>query len=81
MDKNGQFHSWVFGQSITSTVAVAFIDSFAENLTRPTLLVMDNASIRTSDEFTDNTGRWSEQGLTFLNLPPYSPKLNLIEIL
>lgn len=81
MNKNGQFHSWVFGQSITSTVAVAFIDSFAENLTRPTVLVMDNAPIHTSDEFTDNIGRWSEQGLTILNLPPYSPELNLIEIL
>lgn len=81
LDKNGPFHSWVFGSSITSAVVVAFIDAFAENLTRPTVLVMDNAPIHTSDEFTDNIGRWSEQGLTILNLPPYSPELNLIEIL
>lgn len=81
MDKNCRFHSWVFEQSLTSAVAVAFIDAFAENLARPTVVVMDNAPIHTSHEFQDNIERWARQGLTFLAIPSYSPELNLIEIL
>jgi transposase len=81
MNKNGSFQSWVFEQSITSAVVVAFVDSIAENLKRPTALVIDNAPIHTSDEFKDNIDRWKEQGLTIVPIAPYSPELNLIEIL
>ena len=81
MNKNGSFQSWVFEKSITSAVVVACIDVFTESLKRPSVLVIDNAPIHTSHEFRDNIDRWQQQGLTILPIAPYSPELNLIEIL
>ena len=81
MNKKGAFQSWVFEQSITSAVVVACIDNFAESLKRPTSLVIDNAPTHTSHEFKDNIDRWRQLGLTIVPIAPYSPELNLIEIL
>ena len=44
-------------------------------------MVVDNASIHTSESFQDRLPRWSKQGLEVFYLPPYAPELNLIEIL
>ena len=38
-------------------------------------------STHTSNEFKDNIDRWKEKKLTILPIAPYSPELNLIEIL
>lgn len=81
MNSNGAFQSWVFEKSITSAVVVACIDDFAESIKRPTGLVIDNAPIHTSYEFKDNIERWQRQGLIIVPIAPYSPELNLIEIL
>lgn len=81
MNKNGTFQSWVFEQSVTSAVVVACIDAFAQTLKRATVLVIDNAPIHTSHEFKDNIDCWQQQGLTIVPIAPYSPELNLIEIL
>ena len=35
----------------------------------------------TSHKFKSNIARWQQQGLQLVYLPPYSPELNLIEIL
>ena len=75
--------SWracVFEGSITSAVVVASIDHFIPSLQRQTVLVMDNASIHKSFEFQENIERWQQQGLTIVNIAPYSPELNIIEI-
>ena len=42
---------------------------------------MDNASVHTSEEFEECLPQWKKQGLIIKYLPPYSPELNLIEIL
>lgn len=74
------FTSVVFEGATTSAVVVAAIDHFISTLRRPTFLVMDNASVHTSAEFQENVDRWQQQGLTIVNIPPYSPELNIIEI-
>lgn len=71
----------VFEGSITSAVVVACIDLFAKSLRRKSALVIDNAPIHTSAEFTENIEKWKAQGLTIVPISPYSPELNLIEIL
>ena len=55
-------------------------DHFISTLQRQTALVMDNASIHKSLEFQENIERWQQQGLTIVNIAPYSPELNIIEI-
>lgn len=81
MNKDCDFQSFVFEDSINSAVVVACIDQFAKSLKRETVLVIDNAPIHTSAEFIENIEKWKAQGLTIVPIAPYSPELNLIEIL
>jgi transposase len=48
---------------------------------KKTVVVMDNASVHTSEEFEECFPRWKKKGLTIKYLSTYSPELNLIEIL
>jgi len=45
------------------------------------VIVVDGSSIHTSDAILDKIEEWFERGITIFKLPPYSPQLNLIEIL
>jgi len=67
--------------SVTSAVVVASIDHFVTTIQRPTALIIDNAPVHTSHEFQENLERWKKQGLTIVPIAPYSPELNIIEIL
>jgi transposase len=81
VNRQCDFHSVVFEGSVTSSVVIACIDHFVEAIKKPTTLVIDNASVHTSHEFKDHIDQWAQQGLTILYLPPYSPELNIIEII
>jgi len=75
------FHSFVFECSVDSEVVIACFEYLSERITRETWVVIDNASIHTSDAFEDCIERWEAKGLFVYRLPAYSPELNLIEIL
>lgn len=45
------------------------------------MVILDNASYHKSKKFKSNIGKWARRGLLLLYLPPYSPQLNIIEIL
>ena len=64
-----------------SHVVTGCFDLFSERLERPALVLIDNAPIHTSEEFEEEIGHWQKDGLYLKFLPPYSPELNLIEIL
>jgi transposase len=81
LNTSNQFHSFVFECSITSDVVIACFDWFSEQITRKTVVLIDNASIHTSDAFQDNLEQWEAKGLVIKRLPAYCPELNLIEIL
>ena len=81
MDRECSLTSIVVEGSVTSAVVVASIDHFITTLQRPTVLIIDNAPVHTSHEFKDNLERWKEQNLTIMPIAPYSPELNIIEIL
>jgi transposase len=49
-------------------------------LTRPTVAILDNASIHVSDMMKAKIQDWEARGLSLYFLPTYSPQLNLIEI-
>lgn len=80
VNRECSFTSVVFEGSVTSAVVVASIDHFISTLRRPTVLIMDNASIHKSFEFQENIECWLQQGLTIVHIAPYSPELNIIEI-
>jgi transposase len=81
MNRECSLTSIVVEGSVTSAVVVASIDHFIGTLQRPTTLIIDNAPVHTSHEFKENLEHWKEQGLTILPIAPYSPELNIIEIL
>jgi transposase len=73
--------SYVFTGKITSEVVVTCFDRFVKKITKPTYVIIDNASIHASALFKHMQITWEKQGLFLKFLPPYSPELNLIEIL
>jgi len=42
--------------------------------------LLSTTPTHTSNEFNDCIERWEEKGLTIYRIPPYSPELNIIEI-
>ena len=81
MNRNNDLHAYMFEQSIHTGVVIGCFDAFCQTLTQKTVVVMDNASIHRSEEFEERIPYWKKQGLIIKYLPPYSPELNLIEIL
>lgn len=81
MNRHNDLHAYMFEQSIHTGVVIACFDAFCQMITKKTVVIMDNASIHTSEEFEHRIPSWKKQGLVIKYLPPYSPELNLIEIL
>ena len=67
--------------ALTADLFVLAVNEFAEQLTAPAILVLDNASIHTAHLVRERHAAWAAAGLTLLFLPPYSPELNKIETL
>jgi transposase len=81
MNRKNDLHAYMFEQSTHSGVVIACFDVFCQTITKKTVVVLDNASIHTSEEFEERLPCWQKQGLLLKYLPPYAPELNLIEIL
>ena len=81
MNRSNDLSAYVFECSITSEVIIACIDSFVRQSTKPTVIVMDQASIHTSQMIQEKLEEWKSQQVEIFQLPAYSPQLNLIEIL
>jgi transposase len=69
---------WRTRRGVPPVVATA---TFFPTVDKPTVIVVDQSSIHTSDAVLDKIEEWKERGITIFELPAYSPELNLIEIL
>ena len=81
MNRKNDLHTSMFEPSIHTGVVLACVDAFCKLSKKKTVVMLDNASIHTSEEFEDRIPHWKKQGLIIKYLPTYSPELNLIEIL
>jgi len=81
LNRHNDFFPYVFECSVNSEVTVACFDSFSLTLDKPTIVILDNASIHHSQRFESEIKKWEDRGLFLYYLPKYSPELNLIEIL
>jgi transposase len=81
LNKKNHLETYISSQSINSDVVIACIDTFFSTVNKPTVIVVDQSSIHTSDAIFDKIKEWFERGITIFELPAYSPQLNLIEIL
>lgn len=81
MTPDCKLFSRTFEGSINSDSAIAVMDEFCQTITKRTIVVIDNAPIHRSKKFMAKIEQWREQDLWIYYLPPYSPELNIIEIL
>jgi transposase len=80
LSSRGQF--WTTTETIKSEFVIECLEQWlAEKGEKPRVLVLDNARIHRSKLMQSKLGEWEEKGFYILNLPPYSPHLNIIEIL
>lgn len=78
--KNEIYYEIIFG-SVNSRNIIDFLDKFSDNLEQKVVVILDQASIHTSDAIIAKLEEWKQKRLEIFWLPTYSPKLNLIEIL
>jgi transposase len=81
MNTHNDLTPFIFKGSINTEIVIACFDAFSQNLNKKTVVLIDNASIHKSAAFKSQIGKWYQRGLLLRFLPPYSPELNLIEIL
>jgi transposase len=71
----------VFTGTTKSERVIEFLDQYSQTLTITTVVILDQASIHTSDAMIEKLEEWRSKKLELFWLPTYSPQLNLIEIL
>jgi transposase len=81
MNRRNHLETYISSQTINSDVVITCIDAFFPQVDKPTVIVVDQASIHTSDAIWQKLEEWKERNITIFELPTYSPELNLIEIL
>jgi transposase len=69
------------GMKMNSEIFIEFMNDFAIRITRPTTIILDNASWHKSKMTKAMFSAWENKGLTIFFLPPRCPHLNLIETL
>lgn len=67
--------------SITGEGLADFLDEFSLKISKPTVVVLDNASIHRKGMVAQKAESWMERGLFLFFLPPYCPHLNIAETL
>jgi transposase len=78
--KNGLFFE-VNEATFNTDKFILFMDKFAGQIVKKTVVILDNSPIHRSKKFMAKIRGWKEKDLLSFFLPPYSPELNLIEIL
>jgi transposase len=78
--KNDLFFE-VLETTLNSDRLISFMDNFVARTVKKTVVILDNCPVHKSKKFMDKMEQWKEQDVWVYFLPPYSPELNLIEIL
>lgn len=68
-------------ECIDSAFVVEQLEQFSFGLPRTTVVVLDNARVHKSKQVQERRPFWEERGLFLFYLPPYSPHLNIAEVL
>ena len=68
-------------QSMDSAFVVEQLERLSFDLERVTVVVLDNARVHKSKVVQEQRAFWQERGLFLFYLPPYSPHLNIAEVL
>jgi len=73
---------WASEKAIKTEFVIDCLEEWIkEKGEKPRVLVLDNAKIHRSKLMKEKLAEWEEKGFYIFFLPPYSPHLNIIEIL
>ena len=81
LSRKGELKIYSTPHNINSNFVIECFDEIAEDIKRPTVLVLDNAPWHCSKMVKNKMKKRNEKYLYLFFLPTYSPQLNLIEIL
>ena len=82
LNQNCEGRFWTSENAIKSQFVVDCLEEWiADKSDKPRVLVLDNARIHRSRLVQSKLAEWEERDFYIFNLPPYSPHLNIIEIL
>ena len=79
LSRDNRLHFKTSRSTINSMFIVEFLDDFSFTIRKPTVIVLDNASVHTSKHVKERIKYWQKRGLYIFYLPKYSPQLNIIE--
>ena len=79
--QTGNLHCFPCAERLTAQHLIDSVEDLLLRLNKPTVLVLDNASIHRAKVVQQKRAQWKKQGLRLLFLPPYCPHLNCIEML
>jgi len=81
LQRDNTLRPYLIDGSIDTAAVVACMDQFSEHLNKKAYVLLDNAPMHRCKAFVRHIPKWVKKGLIIKYLPPYSPELNLIEIL
>lgn len=81
LSRSNEFHFRTSIKNIKSDFVIEQLEDFSKTLKTVTVVVLDNARVHTSKAIQERRRYWEERNLFLFYLPPYSPHLNIIEVL
>ena len=81
MSRKNDLFFQVLESTFNTDKIIDFLNSFVEQINKKTVVILDNSPIHKSNKFMAKIQEWKEKDVLIFFLPPYSPELNLIEIL
>jgi len=81
MSRKNKLYHRILQCTFNSERLIEFMDGFAKQTIKRTIVILDNSPIHRSKKFMAKIEQWKQEDLWIYFLPPYSPELNLIEIL
>jgi transposase len=68
-------------ENMSAEKIVDFLEKFSFSIEKETFIVLDNASVHKAKLIMERVPFWQKRGLFLFFLPPYSPHLNIAEVI
>jgi len=81
LSTNNRLISYPTEQNTNANFIIQCLDDFVTKITKPTVVIMDNAPIHKAKILLKRREEWEKKNLFIFFLPKYSPHLNRIETL
>jgi transposase len=79
--RRNDYRGFTTQKSINADKVVEYLDAMSFTVKKKTVIVLDKASVHRNRKIKELRKIWERRGLFLFYLPPYSPELNIAEIL